>query len=448
MDYINRYISGALVPISILLLGIYFLLKLKGKPFTDSKLMKSIFKKEGKESGIRAVMLALAGTLGVGNIVGVASAIALGGAGAVFWMWISAFLAMILKYAEVVLALLHRRIRDDGYFGGAMYYMSDYFDFVNRFLSGKIFVFTFTVFCLINGFTMGGMIQSNAISESVNMTFRIDRKTVGLALVIVLVIVFLFNGKRIFSMCEKLVPLVSLIYLVMSIAVILLSYERIPTIFCEIITDAFSFESAGAGAFGFLLSRSLRYGTIRGLFSNEAGCGTSPIAHATANTKSPCKQGVLGIMEVFIDTIVVCSLTAFVILINKEVSFAFESSPILMVFASFQASLGGISQMLLTVCICLFALATIICWGYYGKECIYYFNKGRISEKTYYILYIITVYFGTYINLDFVWEVADLAVGIMTLMNLFVLYKMRGEIISVTEGDNKKSPRRRALKIR
>lgn len=448
MEYINQYLSGTIVPIAILFLGFYFLVKLKGNPFILSNIKSSLLSKNGKETGIRAVILALAGTLGVGNIVGVASAIALGGAGSVFWMWISAFLAMILKYSEVVLALLHRRIRNGEYYGGAMYYMRDYFISVKRSVLGEIFTFVFVIFCLINGFTMGGIIQANAISESLKMTFETKGQDVGIVLAFSCIVVFLFNGKRIFSLCEKLVPFVSAVYIIMSLIVMMFSYDKILSVLCEIVQDAFSFKAAGAGALGFVFSKSLRYGTIRGLFSNEAGCGTSPIAHATSNTDSPCNQGILGIFEVFIDTIIVCTMTAFVILINKDVSLLYGDNPVLMVFSSFAMSLGCVSNIILTFCICLFAFATIICWGYYGKECIYYLNKSKKIQKVYYIVYIFTIYFGAFISLDIVWQLADLAVGVMTLMNLLILYFMRKEIIEETDRYNKKSSQKRALRIR
>lgn len=234
----------------------------------------------------------------------------------------------------------------------------------------------------------------------------------------------------------------------MSLIVMMFSYDKILSVLCEIVQDAFSFKAAGAGALGFVFSKSLRYGTIRGLFSNEAGCGTSPIAHATSNTDSPCNQGILGIFEVFIDTIIVCTMTAFVILINKDVSLLYGDNPVLMVFSSFAMSLGCVSNIILTFCICLFAFATIICWGYYGKECIYYLNKSKKIQKVYYIVYIFTIYFGAFISLDIVWQLADLAVGVMTLMNLLILYFMRKEIIEETDRYNKKSSQKRALRIR
>ena len=295
---------------------------------------------------------------------------------------------------------------------------------------------------------MGGIIQANAISESAGITLNIDGRIVGAFLGVMCIIVFMFNGKRIFTICEKLVPFVSVLYLVMSLAVIFLSYQSVPAILMDIVKSAFAFESATAGVFGFFLSKSLRYGTIRGLFSNEAGCGTSPIAHATSRTENPVKQGVLGIVEVFIDTIVVCTMTALVILINGDNMQSGGDNPISIVYSSYAAFLGGISDILLCISIFLFAFATIICWGYYGKECIYYFSKRKLAERIYYCFYILAIYFGAFINLDLIWELADLAIGGMTIMNLFVLYKMRKEIANTTELYIKKSPQMRALWVK
>ena len=435
MELINQYLSGTFVPFALVFCSFFFFVRLRGRPMRNLfTIIKSLFiKKEGSGvSPVRAVIFALAGTLGVGNIVGVASAIALGGAGAVFWMWISAFFAMILKYSEVVLALLHRRIRGDGFYGGAMYYMKDFFKSCKKI--GNIFTFVFAILCLINGFTMGCIIQSNAIVSSFASTFGIDEVLVGVLLAILSIIVFFFNGKKIFSLCEKLVPFVSLLYILMSLAVILPMKDKVPLVFGGILEGAFSFNSAGAGALGFLISRALRYGTIRGLFSNEAGCGSSPIAHATANTNSAVEQGFLGIFEVFIDTMLVCTMTAFVILLNWDSAAIYLSNPIMMAFAAFSRSLGDISNILLSVSVFLFAFATIVCWGYYGKECIYFLNPSKRAERIYYIFYITFIFIGSWISLDFVWELADFAVGGMTLMNLLIISLMSGEVKRKTDG--------------
>lgn len=448
MEIINQYLSGMLVPIALFFYSIFFFLKLRGRPIINPVIiLKSVFKKKNGNgvSPIKAVIFALAGTLGVGNIVGVASAIALGGAGAVFWMWVSAFLAMILKYCEVVLAILHRRARNGENHGGAMYYMTDFFNGRKKSFTGIIYTFVFTTLCLVNGFTMGSVIQANAIAKSFETISSINPIWIGIILVILSMVVFLFNGKKVFSLCERLVPFVSILYLLMSFAVILKAYDRVPEVLGEILNDAFSFSAISGGGMGFLISNALRYGTIRGLFSNEAGCGTSPIAHATSNTDSACEQGFLGIIEVFIDTIIVCTVTAFVILLNKDVAFEFINEPMLMVSSAFAASLGKFSEFLLAISVFLFAFATIVCWGYYGKECLYFINKNPRVEKIYYLFYILTVFIGAFMQLDLIWQMADLVVGIMTLMNLYVLGKMNGKISQETFLYFKKRASRRKL---
>ncbi len=437
MANLNEILSGAVVPVFLTAYAVYFYIKMKGRPMTKPRtVFKQLFKKGDGQgvSPIKAVIFALAGTLGVGNIVGVASAIALGGAGAVFWMWVSALLAMVLKYAEVVLAMLHRRRISGEPHGGAMYYMEEHFKSRRKPLLAILYPLIFTALCLCNGFTMGCIIQSNAIAESLGEVCGADGVTVGLIIGALCIVVFFFNGKRIFSLCERLVPLVSLLYVGMCLWVICLSYERLPDVFGRIIEGAFDFSAVGGGVFGFFASRALRYGTIRGLFSNEAGCGTSPIAHAKSSASSAVEQGFLGIAEVFIDTIVVCSMTAFVILLNFEAASVYGGNPILMVFASFEYSLGEVSKLPLAISIFLFAFATIVCWGYYGEECIRFLSKKTVIKKAYYACYVLFVVLGSFIVLDTVWEIADFAVGGMTVMNLYILGKMSREIADETRG--------------
>ena len=391
-------------------------------------------KSRNNKTSFRAVTLALAGTLGVGNIVGVASAIMLGGAGAVFWMWVSALLAMILKYGEVVLAMRHRRSRDGEHYGGAMYYMKDMFASCGLRGVEGVFTFVFTVLCLANGLGMGCMIQSGSISEALYSAFGVKSYISGALLMALCIIVFFFNGKKIFTLCGRLVPIASLLYILMSLVVIIKGYRQVPSVISEIIGDAFSFGSAGAGAFGFFTSRALRYGTIRGLFSNEAGCGTAPIAHATASTEHPSEQGCWGIFEVFADTVIVCTLTAFVILLNKECLTDVGITPMGAVIVAFNNSFGAISGALLAISVFLFAFATIVCWGYYGRECIFFLCRSGAARAIYFALYCIFVLVGALVDLNAAWCVADFAIGAMTVMNLCILLAMRGEIIAETKG--------------
>lgn len=442
MNIINKYLSGIMLPIAICFFAIFFIVKLRAQPLRNPLLIiKSVFKKQkcGGVKPIKAVIFALAGTLGVGNIVGVATAIYLGGAGSIFWMWISAFLAMILKYAEVVLAVKHRRIRNGENYGGAMYYMEDCFKNKKRNTFGYVFAFVFTIMCLLNCFSMGCMIQSNAISDAFKEVLNIPAVTIGIIVSILSIIVFFFNGKKIFSLCEKLVPFVSIIYCFMCIVIIVLSYKKVPAVFEQIIKEAFSFDTVGAGAMGFLISKSIRYGTVRGLFSNEAGCGTSPIAHATSNTNSPAEQGCLGIIEVFIDTMLICTLTALVILLNQDKVIMQGESSIMIAFSAFFATLGEFSNIVLCICVFLFAFATIVCWGYYGKECIYFINKSEKAEKIFYFIYVVFVFLGAVISMESVWQIADFAIAVMTVMNLITLALLSKEVKEETFSHNKRA---------
>ena len=449
MEWINKYIFGAGVPVFLFLAAIMFFIRLSGKPLVHPiKMIKSMFVKKNHSgvSPIKAVLLALAGTLGVGNIVGVASAIALGGAGAVFWMWISAILAMMLKYAEVVLAVSHRRVRNGENYGGAMYYMKDFFNSCGKYGTGILFSGIFAVLCIINAYSMGCVIQSNAISEAFYGICGYPKVIIGAIVALLSAFVFFGKASKIFSVTEKLVPFVSLVYFAMAAVVVVNSIDRVPQVFSEIIKDAFRVESAAGGFFGFFLSKGLRFGTIRGLLSNEAGCGTAPIAHASSNTDSPAEQGFLGILEVFIDTIVLCTMTALVILLYKEQAFAYADNPIMMTFSAFSALLGRSSEILLCVSVLLFAFATIICWGFYGKECVFYFSKNKTLRTVYFIIYVILVFVGAVIPLDFMWGLTDFAIGAMSLMNLFILCAMSGEVKEITAsyfGKTKNEPRKR-----
>ena len=362
MEWLNKYIFGVGVPLLLFLAAIFFLIKLRGLPLIRPvKMIRSMFKKrEGVGvSPVAVVLLALAGTLGVGNIVGVAIAIAVGGAGAVFWMWVSAIMAMMLKYAEVLLAVLHRRSRGEEYYGGAMYYMRDLFAGRKRFGAGLLFSGAFALLCIINACSMGCVIQSNSISEAFYGIVGVPKLAVGVAVGLLSALVFFGKGRKIFSVTEKLVPIVSILYFAMAAIVICSSLERVPQVLSDIVRSAFRAESALGGFFGFFLSKALRFGTIRGLLSNEAGCGTAPIAHASANADSPAEQGFFGLREVFIDTIVLCTMTALVILLNWDRASEFTDNPIMMTFSGFSAVLGRASELLLCISVFLFAFATI-----------------------------------------------------------------------------------------
>lgn len=428
MEWINSLLSGTLVPVCLCACAIYFLVALRALPLRRA----SQILRGGGRGSLRAVSVALAGTLGVGNIVGVASAIALGGAGAVLWMWISALLAMILKYSEVVLALVHRRARGSETYGGAAYYMADCFAQRGHPRLGRAYGAVFATLCLVNAFTMGGVIQSDSIARSAESILGIDGAWVGIGLTLLCVCVFFLGGGGIFKLCETLVPLASIGYCIICLAVIFLHIDKVPSLLCRIVREGMSFDAAAGGVFGFLGSRALRFGTIRGLFSNEAGCGSSTIAHATSATADPRSQGVLGMVEVFVDTIVVCTMTALVVLLVGEDVLISGISPMSAVAVSFERTLGEVGGVMLCIFVLLFAFATIICWGYYGRECVIRLGGGARGQRAYYIMLCAFVLVGACTRLDTAWQIADLTVGAMTLMNLPVLLLMRHDIIRST----------------
>lgn len=420
MQLLNTWIAGVLVPLALLLCGGFFALLLSKTVFgSPRKLWRAL---RGNEGGIRALAVALAGTLGVGNIAGVATAMVLGGPGAIFWMWISALLAMLLKYAEIVLALRTRRYDEEGRaHGGAMYYI----EAAQRGRMGRVAASGFALLCLICAATLGGVIQTGAAAQALEGSLGIPRLAVGAAMGGLAVLLLARGGGRIERACIALVPLVCLLFSVASVAVLILRREAIPAAFATIFGSAFSLHSGGAGVLGFLTSKALRYGVARGLISNEAGCGTAPIAHAAAKTQSPAAQGVWGIVEVFVDTIVLCTMTALVILVSG-VPLAGEG--IDLALSAYGAVLGGIAPPVLAVSILLFAFATLLCWSHYGVEALYYLSGGKGGTRAILPVTLLSALVGALASAAFLWELTDLTVSLMTLVNVTVLFCERRRV--------------------
>ncbi len=433
---------SSVTPILLLSSGLYFTCKLRlfylRHPLTVIKSMCTREKKNGI-SPFRAVTLALAGTLGVGNIAGVASSIALGGFGSVFWMWISALLAMVLKYAEIVLAITHRRRGKDGeYHGGASYYIYDHFVAKGKKIFGKLLAMLFAALCILNAVTMGCMIQANAVSTSCRGVLQLSPRLVGVLIAILCVIVISGNAKWISGFSEKTIPPLTLGYIVLSLAVLVIKRDLLGDAFALIFKDAFTLQSAAGGSLGFLISRGMKSGVMRGLMSNEAGCGTAPTAHASAHTDSPVKQGFWGIFEVFVDTILLCTLTALVIIIatmqgGNDLLSLYADDPMMLAIKSYSSILGSWSEYFMTLSVFLFAFATMVCWAHYGKESLLYLTNRKFAMPLYIILYSLFVFFGALSAPSLAWLLADLALGIMTLINLFILFAMRQEVVTETE---------------
>ena len=436
IEYVNRFL-GVLVPISLFSVGIYYSIKLKFFwVFHPLKILSSMLKRD-KNNGIspfRAVTMALAGTLGVGNIVGVAGAIALGGFGAIFWMWVSALVAMVLKYAEILLSISHRRLQGQYFYGGAFYYIRDFFAGIGTDRLGSVLAVFFALSMIIDSLTTGNAVQINAAASSASSVFGIPPLFMGISFALITFFVAVTGADGVSRLTEWLIPILSLGYIVISVWVILINTDKVPSALSAIFSSAFDFDSAVGGAFGFLTSRALRFGTMRGLLSNEAGCGTAPTAHAAADAKSPAEQGFWGIFEVFVDTLLLCTLTALVIIINYDSVYHLSHNGILMAISAYSVSLGRFAEYFLSVSVAIFGLATIICRAHYGSETVrcLFGRKKRLPIFLFLVLYCSATVLGSVVSPDSSLSAADLSIGIMTLINVFVLFLYNKEVVSQT----------------
>ena len=432
---------GILLPLLIFCSGFYFTKFLGGfYLIRPARALRLAFSKEGKNgvSPLRALSLSLAGTLGVGNITGVAVAITLGGAGSLFWMWISAFFSMILKYAEIVLGMRHRIYENGKPIGGPMYYMEKGIGGI----LGKALAFIFAILGVISAFSMGSLVQMKAASDAISETFSFPALLFGI-LSAIFCAVLLFGGyEKISRLTAFLIPLLSAVYLIMALRIVWLESERIYPLCREIFKEAFSFSSASGGILGFLTAGAIRHGIAKGSFSHEAGCGTAPLAHAGAETKIPAKQGLLGIFEVFFDTGVLCSLTGFVILLSDEpISGANGMKLVMDAFAHYY---GPSARYIITVSVILFALGTVVCWGYYGKAMLSYMTKSPTASTFYILLFCAVSAIGTVMTESSVWQLSDLTVALMTLLNLSAVFMLRREIREETEAAGLCPPKRKS----
>lgn len=445
LEFVNKYLFGVGVPVLLMLSGIFYCIKLKFFHFLHPlRVIKGLKapQKRGGVSSAKALTLALAGTLGVGNMVGVASAIALGGFGSVFWMWVSALIAMILKYAEIVLAMKYRKYDSEGRpHGAAMYYIKACFGGRMGIILAGIFAF----FCIFNAFTMGSMIQVSASANAMYDVFGVPRIVIGAIFALIAFAAMLKGRSGILSLTEKLVPLMTAGFVLVSLAVILRAPASAADAISKIFIDAFNFRSGVAGVSGFLLSGALRYGTMRGILSNEAGCGTAPAAHAVSNCDEPARQGIWGIFEVFVDTILLCTLTAIVIIMGYSATDP-TGDYMIMTVDAYEAGLGSIAGYFIAVSVLLFGLATVLCWAHYGREGIKYFSKKESVRGTYIVLYTLSVLLGAVLSTEPIWQVADLSIGVMTVINLLALLLLNREVKQETEGYFERAKKNEQLK--
>ncbi len=424
LEWINRYVFGATLPIMLMAVGVFFGFYLKWFYIRHPVKTVKAAVEGGGRSAFSSLCLALAGTLGVGNLVGVASAIALGGSGAVFWIWVSALLAMILKYAETVLALKHRRAEG----GSAMSYIEDGFAQRGSPLLGKIIAPIFALLLLLNAFSMGSGLQTEAVASALSAAVGLPKLALSVALAIVTFIIICRGKSRIMSLTEKMVPLMTVGFALVSLLAIIKEIDRLPIALAEIIKNAFKPNAAAGGVLGFLTSRALRFGTVRGLISNEAGCGTSPMAHSEAEKSSPVGQGVWGIFEVLVDTVVLCTATALVIILSGVPTSGKDFMSI--TSGAYAALLGEGAGMFIAVSVAFFGFATVICWSHYGMVATAYLSNKSLAKKLFVLAYVLSVALGGIVAPEALWQWADLSIGALTLINLFALLLCRKEIKS------------------
>lgn len=381
-------------------------------------------KHEGEISPFQALTTALSATIGTGNIAGVATAIALGGPGAVFWMWMTALVGMATKYSEAVLAVTYREVDERGaYVGGPMYYIKNGLGPRWRWL-GALFAF----FGMIAGFGIGNTVQSNSVADVLQTDLLIPTWVTGLVLATSTFAVIIGGVKRIGKVAEKLVPLMAVLYIAGSLVIILLHITAVPAALAQIVTDAFTGTAATGGFAGSAIWLAIRYGVARGIFSNEAGLGSAPIAHAAARTDSPVRQGTVAMLGTFIDTIIVCTMTALVIVVTGAWQGG-ETGAALSSLAFGQGMPGG--NWIVTFGLVLFAFTTILGWSYYGERCAEYLFGVRIITP-YRFAWVALVFVGAVAQLGMVWLVADIMNALMAVPNLIALLLLSGTVFAAT----------------
>ena len=389
-----------------------------------SATLGSIFKRsarqssEGSISQRQALTAALAACIGTGNIVGVATALSAGGAGAVFWMVISAVIGMMSACCENILGIKYRYRDENGeWMGGAFVYME-------RGLGFKRMAKVFCVLLVTASLGIGNMTQSNAAALSLKGTFGLSPVITGAVLALGVFAVTAGGLKRIAAAAEKIIPAMTALFILASFAVIAKNFRAIPSAFSRIFSEAFSLRAAAGGAAGYGIKQAVRYGVARGVFSNEAGLGSNAIIHAAADTDSPAEQGYWGILEVFLDTVVMCTVTALTILVSGVPTDTGDGA--LMCASAFSTVFGRLGGIFVTVSICVFAFATLIGWSYYGRRGLEYLLGAR-SAKIYNVIYSAAVFVGCISQLELIWELADLANALMAVPNLISLCLLSGE---------------------
>ena len=468
VENVNNFVNGIVWgwPVVILILGTGILLTVRTKflqvrHFGDSlnstiiPTVRGIGKKKQKDSRVKSVSqfeafaTAISGTVGTGNIIGVVSAILTGGPGAVFWMWISAFFGMVTNYSENVLGLYFRKKDRDGNISGGSFYYIAYG------LKWKWMAYCTAVFCIFAAIGMSG-VQTNKISGTISEALsRADlfensqalKLVVGIITAAITAVVIIGGIKRIGKVASLLVPFMSLVFIIMSVTAICMNYERIGETFALIFSKAFNFQAVGGGILGFTFAEVIKKGMARGVFSNEAGLGSSVIAHSASETREPVKQGLWGVFEVFFDTFIICTLTALMFLTTFDpTALTPKMEDSVMSMSMFSQNFGGFGTAIFSVIMPLFAFTTVIAWSYYGEKAVE-FCFGNLSEKkrkviitAFKVLYVVLIAASAMIHSELIWAIDDTFNGMMAVPNLICLIALSGLVAKITKNyfDRKK----------
>ncbi len=436
-DAVNGFVWGPVMLTLLICVGLFISVKtgfLQFKKF-GYMLKNTIFGLGSKEqraadkSGVspfQAVATAMAGTIGTGSIAGLATAIVSGGPGAVFWMWISALLGMVTKYSEIVLSINFREKNKKGeWVGGPMYY-------IKNGLKLKWLAAIFAVFAMIACLGTGNATQSNSIAIALESTVGVAPWISGIVLTAIAALVILGGVRRIASVNEKLVPIMAIFYVIASLVALIVNADKIPEAFALIFKEAFNLRAAAGGTAGYGIVLAMHYGFSRGVFSNEAGLGSAPIAHAASSTNDPVKQGLWGMFEVFFTTIIICTFSALIILTTGIWESKTLSGSALSI-ASFNNILPGVGGVIITLSTIFFALSTILGWAYYGEVCVGYLTKSSKAAVTIYrCIYVVFVFIGAVGSLDLIWSISETMNGLMAIPNLIGIMCLIKIVINLT----------------
>ena len=444
---VNNFIWGVPAMVCIFGVGLYLsirtnFLQIRKFPYAIKTTLGRIFRKRDASDGaitpFQAVCTALAATVGTGNIAGVAGAIAIGGPGAIFWMWVSALFGMCTKYAEVTLAVHYREINANGELvGGPMYYIKNGLSKKWHWLA-----YLFAAFGVLTVFGTGNATQVNTITTATNsalLNYNVISESavstsnliIGIIIAILIAMILLGGIKRIGHVTEKLVPFMALLYILLGLGVILLNIQNVPAVFASIFRGAFQ-PRAVTGGIVLSMFTSLKKGVSRGIFSNEAGLGTGSIAHACADTKKPVKQGMFGIFEVFTDTIVICTLTALVILCSGVAVDYGKAAGAELTILGFTSTYGSWVSIFTAVAMCCFAFSTAVGWGLYGARCIEFLFSEKVI-KPFMVIYSLVAILGATANLGLMWSIAETFNGLMAIPNLIALFLLSGTVVKLTK---------------